>query len=105
MKKNKAKSRNHSASKKVRKELASKLATAFSEVVLAYGKTKKADKVIEKFAKQLAKKVTIPATDDSIAPFIKEEKTVVAPVKEKPVKVVAAKKVKVPVKEVEAEAK
>jgi len=100
MKKNKTKSRNHSAGKKVRKELASKLAAAFSEVVLAYGKTKKADKVIEKFAKQLAKKVTIPATDDSIAPFIKAEQAPVVAAKEKPVKAVLVKKTKAPAKEV-----
>ncbi|WP_293306284.1 hypothetical protein [Pedobacter sp. UBA5917] len=74
MKKNKSKSGNHSASKKVRKELESKLAAAFGEVISAYGKAKKADKVIEKFAKQLAKKVTVPVTSDSIEPFIKEEK-------------------------------
>ena len=100
MKKNKAKSRNHSTGKKVRKELESKLTVAFGEVVAAFGKAKKADKVIEKFAKQLAKKVTISTTDDSIAPFIKEEKAPVVVAKEKPVKAVVVKKTKAPVKEV-----
>jgi hypothetical protein len=91
MKKNKSKSRNHSAGKKVRKELETKLATAFSEVVSAYGKAKKADKVIGKFAKQLAKKVTISASQDSITPFIKEEKIAPAAPKAKAAKTVAVK--------------
>ena len=101
MKKNKSKSRNHSAGKKVRKELETKLAAAFGEVVSAYGKAKKADKVIGKFAKQLAKKVTISAEQDSITPFIKEEKTVTPAAKAKAVKATAAKSTgkKVPVKE------
>lgn len=97
MKKNKSKSGNHSAGKKVRKELELKLATAFNEVISAYGKAKKAEKLIEKFAKQLAKKVTVSATSDSIEPFIKEEKA--APPKAKAVKPVAAKKAKTEVKE------
>ena len=104
MKKNKSRSKTHSTSKKTRKELETKLALSFNEVVNQYGKSKKADKVIGKFAKQLAKKVSISGTSDSITPFIKEETPVVAPAKEKPVKVVAAKKVKAPVKE-EAESK
>lgn len=100
MKKNKSKSRNHSASKKVRKELETKLAAAFGEVVLAYGKAKKADKLIGKFAKQLAKKVTISATEDSITPFIKEEKTAPVVSKTKPAKTAA---IKTPKKELVAE--
>lgn len=92
MKKNKSKSGNHSASKKVRKELESKLAAAFGEVISAYGKAKKADKVIEKFAKQLAKKVTVPATSDSIEPFIKEEKAAPTAPKAKVAKPAVAKK-------------
>jgi hypothetical protein len=101
MKKNKSKSRNHSAGKKVRKELETKLAAAFGEVVSAYGKAKKADKVIGKFAKQLAKKVTISAAQDSITPFIKEEKNINPGSKEKQVKATAAKSTgkKVTVKE------
>jgi len=93
MKKNKSKSKNHSASKKLRKELESKLALAFNEVVTAYGKAKKTDKVIEKFAKQLTKKVTFAKQDDSIAPFTKEDKATPATPKEKTVKPVGAKEV------------
>jgi hypothetical protein len=108
MKKNKSKSRNHSASKKVRKELESKLALAFNELVIQYGKAKKTDKVIEKFAKQLAKKVTFITQNDSIAPFTKEDKPTPAAPKAKTVKPAVAKevtkKVKTTVKE-EAESK
>ncbi|SER57093.1 hypothetical protein [Pedobacter rhizosphaerae] len=68
MKKNKSKSKNHSASKKERKELESKLAVAFNEVVSTYGKAKKADKLIEKFAKQLSKKISIPAQQAANTP-------------------------------------
>jgi len=93
MKKNKSKSKNHSTNKKLRKELESKLTFAFNELVSQYGKAKKTDKVIEKFAKQLAKKVTIPAVDDSIVPFIKEEEQAAPPVKEKPTKSSAVKTV------------
>lgn len=73
MKKNKSRSKKQSASKKLRKELESKLAIAFNEVVNQVGKAKKTDKVIEKFAKQLSKKVTLLQKDDSITPFIKED--------------------------------
>jgi hypothetical protein len=73
MKKNKSRSKKQSASKKLRKELESKLAIAFNEVVNQVGKAKKTDKVIEKFAKQLSKKVTLLQQDDSITPFIKED--------------------------------
>lgn len=104
MKKNKSRSKSNSTSKKIRKELESKLALAFNELVNQYGKAKKTNKVIEKFAKQLAKKVSISAADDSITPFIKEEQAVVAPMKEKPAKAVAVKKAKAPAKE-EAESK
>jgi len=92
MKKNKSKSKNHSASKKLRKELESKLSLAFNELVIQYGKSKKTDKVIEKFAKQLTKKVTFKPQDDSITPFIKEEEAPVAAPKAKAVKPVAARK-------------
>ncbi|WP_029277259.1 hypothetical protein [Pedobacter borealis] len=91
MKKNKSKSKSHSTSKKLRKELESKLALAFNELVIQYGKAKKADKVIEKFAKQLTKKVTFNIQDDSITPYIKEEKDVSPVSKEKPVKATIAK--------------
>ena len=73
MKKNKSQSKNQSATKKARKDLESKLTLAFNEVVSHYGKAKKADKVIEKFAKQLSKKINIKVINDSIAPFVKED--------------------------------
>ncbi|MGN8059386.1 hypothetical protein ACTJKN_24085 [Pedobacter sp. 22163] len=99
MKKNKSKSKSHSTSKKLRKELESKLALAFNELVIQYGKAKKADKVIEKFAKQLTKKVTFNIQDDSITPYIKEEQvTPVAP-KAKAAKPAVTKKAKAEVKE------
>lgn len=99
MKKNKSKSKSHSTSKKLRKELESKLALAFNELVIQYGKAKKADKVIEKFAKQLTKKVTFNIQDDSITPYIKEEQVTPATPKAKTAKPVAAKKAKEEVKE------
>ncbi|RZK17813.1 MAG: hypothetical protein EOO86_11735 [Pedobacter sp.] len=80
MKKKKSRSKSESTSKKLRKELESKLALAFNEVVSQYGKAKKADKVIEKFAKQLSKKINIAIQNDSITPFIKEEETESVPV-------------------------
>jgi hypothetical protein len=92
MKKNKSKSKSHSASKKLRKELESKLALAFNEVITQYGKAKKTEKVIEKFAKQLTKKVTFITQNDSIAPFTKEDKPAPAAQKAKTVKPVAEKK-------------
>ncbi|KQM64654.1 hypothetical protein ASE74_11610 [Pedobacter sp. Leaf216] len=104
MKKNKSKSKNHSTSKKLRKELESKLVLAFTDLLDQYGKAKKTDKVIEKFAKQLAKKVTFKIQDDSIAPFTKEEITSAEPAKAKTAKPVVIKKAKVIVKE-EVEAK
>ncbi|ARS38666.1 hypothetical protein CA265_02795 [Sphingobacteriaceae bacterium GW460-11-11-14-LB5] len=99
MKKNKSKSKNHSTSKKLRKELESKLALAFNELVIQYGKAKKTDKVIEKFAKQLTKKVTFATQDDSITPYIKEEKATPASPKVKTAKPAVAKKSKVEIKE------
>jgi hypothetical protein len=99
MKKNKSRSKSHSASKKIRKELESKLALVFNELVSQYGKAKKTDKVIEKFAKQLTKKVTIATQDDSIAPFTKEDKPAPTAPKTKTVKPVAEKKAKAVVKE------
>ncbi|WP_431292388.1 hypothetical protein [Pedobacter sp. P26] len=92
MKKNKSKSKNHSTGKKLRKELESKLALVFNELVIQYGKAKKADKVIEKFAKQLTKKVTFHTQDDSITPYIKEEQVTPATPKAKTAKPIAEKK-------------
>ncbi|KQS35944.1 hypothetical protein [Pedobacter sp. Leaf194] len=91
MKKNKSKSKNHSASKKLRKELELRLATAISEIVNQFGKAKKPEKVIEKFAKQLSKKISIAPAEDSIASFIKEEQVAPLVIKEKAVKPVAVK--------------
>ncbi|MBO9673713.1 MAG: hypothetical protein J7577_09725 [Sphingobacteriaceae bacterium] len=99
MKKNKSKSKNHSTSKKLRKELELKLTTAFSEVAASYGKVKKADKTIEKFAKLLAKKVAFTTQDDSITPFIKEEEKSVTVPKAKTVKSATVKKAKVATEE------
>jgi len=97
MKKHKSKSKNSSASKKTRKELESKLTTAFNEVLTQFGKAKKTEKVVEKFTKQLLKKISLKPLNDSIEPFIKQEVAVV--VKEKTVKPTIAKKIKTPLVE------
>ncbi|QPH39165.1 hypothetical protein [Pedobacter endophyticus] len=73
MKKHKSKSKSTSENKKLRKELESKLVVAFNEVLGQFGKAKKTDKVIEKFAKQLSKKISVHPKDDSITAFIKDE--------------------------------
>ncbi|RZL45939.1 MAG: hypothetical protein EOP00_16500 [Pedobacter sp.] len=83
MKKEKAKSE----SKKAKKELEDKLVTAFTAVVADYGKTKKTKSIIEKFAKQLSKKIDLKSKQEVAI----EE--IVAPVKEKIVKAKSAKKV------------
>ncbi|OWK69142.1 hypothetical protein [Pedobacter sp. AJM] len=97
MKKHKSKSKNISANKRVRKEIETKLTTAFNEVLAQFGKAKKTEQVIEKFAKRLSKKINLKPADDSIEPFIKEEVAVV--VKEKAVKPAIAKKIKTPLVE------
>ncbi|RZL34324.1 MULTISPECIES: hypothetical protein [Pedobacter] len=94
MKKNKSKSKNQSTSKKLRKELESKLALAFNEVVSQFGKAKKTDKLIEKLAKQLSKKVALTKKDDSITPFIKEEDNLSSPIEQGIENKVASKKAK-----------
>lgn len=71
MKKNKSKQ--PSTNKKLRKELEIKLNETFITIAATFGKAKKAEKLIEKIAKQLAKKVTVITKDDSIEPFIKED--------------------------------
>ncbi|RDC56415.1 hypothetical protein DU508_12510 [Pedobacter chinensis] len=81
MKKHKSRSKDTSANKKARKELESKLTIAFNEVLAQFGKAKKTEKVIEKFAKQLSKKISLNPKDDSITSFIKEEE-ISAPSKE-----------------------
>lgn len=96
MKKHKSKSKNISASKKIRKEIETKLTAAFIEVLAPFGKAKKTEQVIEKFAKRLSKKISLKPVNDSIEPFIKEEAAVV---KEKTVKPAIAKKIKTPVVE------
>lgn len=55
MKKEKSKSE----SKKAKKELEDKLINAFNAVLAEYGKAKKTKSIIEKFAKQLSKKVDL----------------------------------------------
>ncbi|MFD2288662.1 hypothetical protein GJU39_11270 [Pedobacter petrophilus] len=99
MKKHKSKSKNSSASKKTRKELETKLTTAFNEVIAQFGKAKKTEKVVEKFTKQLLKKISLKPLNDSIEPFIKQEETLVIASKEKVTKPIATKKVKAPVVE------
>lgn len=96
--KNKRKSKSSSKSKQLKKELISKLTTAFNEIVIEFGKAKNTDKVLEKFTKQLVKKVTFsnqntPATVTEVK--AEEELSVAA--KEKATKA-AVKKPKVPVK-------
>lgn len=91
MKKHKTKSKNISANKKARKELESRLAVAFNEVLAPFGKAKKTDKVIEKFAKQLSKKISLKPVDDSITPFVKEDEVEEILVVESPLVVEAPK--------------
>ncbi|GAA3954691.1 hypothetical protein GCM10022246_06050 [Pedobacter ginsengiterrae] len=92
--KNKLKSKAASKNKQLKKELTAKLSVAFNEIVAGYGKVKKADQIIEKFSKQLTKKITLTNLDKSAA------KEVEAPVaaKEKEAKS-TVKKTKSPVKE------
>jgi len=55
MKKDKAKLEN----KKAKEELTDKLISAFTSIVADYGKVKKYKAIIEKFAKQLSKKIDL----------------------------------------------
>ncbi len=84
MKKEKVKS----ASKKAKKELADKLIVAFTAIVEDHGKAKKSKVIIEKFAKQLSKKIELNSQVD-VAPAV----VAAAPSKEKAVKAKPAKKV------------
>lgn len=59
MKKKNSKSKAVSENKKLKKELTEKLVIAFTTVINKYGKTKKSKSTIEKFAKQLTKKVNL----------------------------------------------
>ena len=85
MKKEKAKSE----SKKAKKELEDKLVTAFTTVVADYGKTKKTKSIIEKFAKQLSKKIDLKAKAN--AEVIAAEPVKTEPAKPKAVKAKAVK--------------
>jgi hypothetical protein len=87
MKKEKAKSE----SKKAKKELEDKLIAAFTAVVADYGKTKKTKAIIEKFAKQLSKKVDLKSKKEIEA--VTTETIVIEPPKPKTVKVKPVKKV------------
>ena len=72
MKKEKSKSE----SKKAKKELEDKLINAFTAVVAEYGKAKKTKSIIEKFAKQLSKKVELGVAKEVVeepAPIAKTE--------------------------------
>lgn len=86
MKKEKAKSE----SKKAKKELEDKLIAAFTAVVADYGKTKKTKAIIEKFAKQLSKKVDLKSKKEIEAVAL--ETMVIEPAKPKAVKVIPVKK-------------
>jgi hypothetical protein len=86
MKKEKAKSE----SKKAKKELEDKLIAAFTAVVADYGKTKKTKAIIEKFAKQLSKKVDLKSKKEIEAVAL--ETMVIEPAKPKAVKVKPVKK-------------
>ncbi|TKC05610.1 hypothetical protein FA048_17990 [Pedobacter polaris] len=82
MKKEKSKSE----SKKAKKELEDKLTAAFTAIVADYGKAKKTKSIIEKFAKQLSKKIDLKSKTETVA------EVVAAPVKEKVVKAKPVKK-------------
>ncbi|MFC3559715.1 hypothetical protein [Pedobacter jamesrossensis] len=97
--KNKPKSKGASKNKQLKKELVNKLTIAFNEIVTGFGKAKKADKVIEKFTKQLAKKITFSSLEASETSAPKVEESTSAASKEKTTKA-AVKKTKAPVKEV-----
>ncbi|WP_421944501.1 hypothetical protein [Pedobacter sp.] len=96
MKKKKTPKKNQVTSKTLRKEIASKLTLAFSEIAKAYGKEQKAQKAIEKLAKQLSKKISITnSADKTMAPFIKEDEPLAVVKQDKtPVKKPTKSKVK-----------
>lgn len=89
MKKEKSKSE----SKKAKKELEDKLIAAFTAVVAHYGKTKKTKSIIEKFAKQLSKKVDLKSKKEIEAVAIGTEPVAIEFAKPKDVKVKQVKKV------------
>ncbi|MET4081997.1 hypothetical protein ABIB40_001948 [Pedobacter sp. UYP30] len=77
MKKQTSKSKKAVEAKKLKKELALKLQTVFSETVSGYGKAKKATAIIENFAKKLAKKVALKRVKltESLVEDLKSETT------------------------------
>lgn len=68
--------------KKIKKELEGKLAIAFNAIANEYGQAKKAKSIIEKFAKQLSKKIELKK--EIIFPIPEQKKT--KEVKTKPTK-------------------
>jgi hypothetical protein len=88
MKKDKAKLEN----KKAKKELTDKLVAAFTLIVADYGKVKKSKAIIEKFAKQLSKKIDLQSKVEVVV-------ETPAPVEETVVKAKPVKKVKEIVKD------
>lgn len=95
--KSKDKSKTISKQKHLKKELASQLSLAFNNIVSQFGKAKKTEKLIEKFARQLSKKVNILTASDSIEAFIKEDEVLIV---SKPAAVKrATKKAKEPTQE------
>lgn len=81
MKKQKLKSEH----KRIKKELEEKLTIAFNAIITDYGKVKKSKVIIEKFAKQLSKKVN---------PAVSKKVVILEPSVE-PDKIKATKKAKV----------
>ncbi|MCZ4244580.1 hypothetical protein [Pedobacter punctiformis] len=68
--KKKKKSQNRSGNKKLKKELTLKLITAFDEVINQYGEAKKSKKIVENFARQLAKKLSKKAVTSENKPAV-----------------------------------
>ncbi len=91
MKKNKAKKKKASSTKHLKKALISKLEIAFKAVVSEFGKAKKSTNLIEKFAKELSKKVNLVIQDDVHIAKAKEEEISTVQ-NEKPVSTVAKRK-------------
>jgi len=81
MKKNKSKSKNHSAGKKIKKELEAQLTVAFTTIADQFGKAKKANGTIEKFAKQLIKKIEFTTREVADTPEIVETTTTAKKIK------------------------
>ena len=82
----KLKSKGQSKSKQAKKELVAHLVTAFENAIITFGQAKKTKKIVEKFAKRIAKKVvvkteTLILTEEKpITPVKKPVKTSKAPV-------------------------